>query len=131
MLSQLQRRNARRIGHGNDHIHFQSSLGQFHLGRLAEQFTHAHTGAVDADAVNRRIGTSKVDVFEDVGRKGTAGGDGSAGQALAGDDYSFTCSVSKVCVAVYFANKVNEPGATSFHSPKPRPCATTLSLAAK
>ena len=90
VLRQLQRRNSRGIGNGDDHVNLDSLGGQDLSGLLGQGVSHSHSASVDTDPVHRAVRTSKVDVFKDIRGESGRFGDGPLGEPVSGDDDSFT-----------------------------------------
>lgn len=90
MLSKLQSGYSRGVGHRNHNIHRQTSLGQLLFGCLSEVLSHGHSASVDTDTVDRGVGSSKVDIFENVGREDLRFGNLATSDFFTGNDDGFT-----------------------------------------
>ncbi|KAI3488256.1 hypothetical protein L1887_47795 [Cichorium endivia] len=74
VLGELQRRDARGVGHGDHDVDRLARLLQLAAHLVGELVAHGHARAVDRDAVHDAVGAGKVDVLEDVGREGVGVG---------------------------------------------------------
>lgn len=90
VLSELQSGNSRGVGHRNHNIYSQTSFGQLLLGCLSEILPHGHSASVDTDTVDSGIGSSKVDILENVGGEDLRFGHLTARDFFAGDDDGLT-----------------------------------------
>lgn len=90
VLSKLQSGNSRGVGHRNHNIYSQTSFGQLLLGRLSEILSHGHSASVDTDTVDSGVGSSKVDILENVGGEDLRFGHLAARDFFAGDNDGLT-----------------------------------------
>jgi hypothetical protein len=75
--------------YGNDHIDGKIIFDENTLDFVSEGVSHGHTATVYADAIQYRVRSSKIDVFEDVGCKGSRRRNLASGNPTPRDNYSF------------------------------------------
>lgn len=91
VLRELKGGDTTGVGDGDDDVGDESSLLEDGSGVLGESISHGHASAVDRDAVEDRVGASKVDVLEDVGGEGAGRDNLLDRDTLASDDDGLSC----------------------------------------
>ena len=82
----------------NDHIDRDLLLLENSTDFLCEEVSHRHSTPVDRDAIEYRVGTGEVDIFEDIGCEYLVFDELFSGNCCTGNDDGLPCRSSVRCV---------------------------------